>query len=94
LSKGNRKTCPHCRELIHKDATVYPHCQRDQPKPAPPRSPSVAAGQSVEPAPPPTPEKGEAPTIPCPLCGRQLRVSTLKRGENWCPHCFEKFVVE
>jgi len=54
FSSGNRKTCPYCRELIHKDATVCPHCQRDQPKPAPPRSPSVAARQSVESAPPPT----------------------------------------
>jgi hypothetical protein len=29
LSKGNRKTCPFCRESIHKDATVCPRCQRD-----------------------------------------------------------------
>lgn len=31
--------------------------------------------------------------IPCPLCGQKLRVSTLKQGENWCPHCFEKFIA-
>lgn len=29
LSKGNRKTCPHCKELIHQDATVCSRCQRD-----------------------------------------------------------------
>lgn len=29
LSKGNRKTCPYCRELIHNEATVCSHCQRD-----------------------------------------------------------------
>jgi len=29
FSKGNRKTCPFCKELIHKDAVVCPRCQRD-----------------------------------------------------------------
>lgn len=29
FSKGDRKTCPHCRELIHRAATVCSHCQRD-----------------------------------------------------------------
>lgn len=29
ISKGKRKTCPHCKELIHKDAVVCSHCQRD-----------------------------------------------------------------
>ena len=27
LSKGNRKKCIHCKELIHKDASVCSHCQ-------------------------------------------------------------------
>lgn len=31
LSKGNRKECPHCKELIHKDAKVCPHCQKELP---------------------------------------------------------------
>lgn len=26
---GNRKACPYCRELIHKEAIVCPRCQRD-----------------------------------------------------------------
>lgn len=25
---GGRR-CPHCREHVHQDATVCPHCQRD-----------------------------------------------------------------
>ena len=29
LAKGDRKQCPHCKERMHKDATVCPHCQRD-----------------------------------------------------------------
>lgn len=33
-------------------------------------------------------------SIPCPLCGKQLNLSTLKQGENWCPYCFEKFIAE
>jgi hypothetical protein len=32
--------------------------------------------------------------IPCPLCGQRIKVSDLKQGENWCPHCFEKFIAE
>jgi hypothetical protein len=27
--KGDRKSCPHCKETVKKDATVCPHCQRD-----------------------------------------------------------------
>ena len=29
FSKGDRKSCPYCKEWIHKDATVCPHCQRE-----------------------------------------------------------------
>jgi len=29
LSKGNRETCSFCKESIHKDATVCPHCQKE-----------------------------------------------------------------
>lgn len=29
FTKGNRVACPHCKELIRKDATVCPHCQRE-----------------------------------------------------------------
>jgi hypothetical protein len=27
FSKGDRRSCPYCKEWIHKDATVCPHCQ-------------------------------------------------------------------
>jgi len=29
ISKGNRRQCPHCAELIHKEANICPHCQRE-----------------------------------------------------------------
>jgi len=29
LSRGKRKACPTCREMIHKAAVVCPHCRRD-----------------------------------------------------------------
>jgi hypothetical protein len=58
-------------------------------------APAEAVPKPVPPPPAPAPEKSAADlSIPCPLCGRQLRVSTLKQGENWCPHCFEKFIAE
>lgn len=42
-----------------------------------------------------SPEKAaEEACIPCPLCGQGLTISTLKRGENWCPHCSQKFMAE
>lgn len=28
LSKGNRRECPHCKELIHNKASACPRCQR------------------------------------------------------------------
>lgn len=31
LSKGKRKHCPFCRELVHREASVCPSCQREQP---------------------------------------------------------------
>lgn len=29
FSRGNRKTCPYCKELVHKDATHCSHCQKE-----------------------------------------------------------------
>jgi hypothetical protein len=29
VMKGNRKACPFCKELVNRDATVCPHCQKD-----------------------------------------------------------------
>lgn len=50
------------------------------------------AEEAPKPAPQQPPRAPES--IPCPLCGQQLRISTLKQGENWCPHCYEKFIAE
>jgi len=27
LSRGNRKPCPFCKEMIHKQAMICPHCK-------------------------------------------------------------------
>ena len=34
--RGNKVPCPFCKELMHMQATVCPHCQREMPPPAPP----------------------------------------------------------
>jgi len=48
-SSGNRRACPYCKEMIHREALVCPRCQRDlpispvsTPTPVPP-SPAVSA---------------------------------------------------
>jgi len=92
--KGNRKTCPHCFELIHKEATVCSHCQRDLVAKAVPRPVVPTAVPQAVTTPPPPPEPATVPTTPCPLCGKSLLISILKRGENYCPHCFGKFIAE
>ena len=28
VRKGDRRECPHCRELVHQEARACPHCQR------------------------------------------------------------------
>ena len=91
-----RRQCPACKGRVPEDARKCMHCGEDlvvkpAPVPAPP-PPAV----TPTPAPrPPAPEKPAAElSIPCPLCAKPLRVSTLKQGENWCTHCFEKFIAE
>jgi hypothetical protein len=59
LSKGNRVPCPHCRELMHKDATICPHCREHRnpdpgsdapmsPKSPPPSRPKTSKEQLEE----------------------------------------------
>jgi len=60
--------------------------------------PAPAAPTAVVPSPVPQPRvpgnTTDDLTIPCPLCGQRLMISTVKQGENYCPHCSEKFVAE
>ena len=60
--------------------------------------PAPAAAAAVVPPPVPQPRLPEKTTadlsFPCPLCGQHLMISTVKRGENYCPHCSGKFLAE
>jgi hypothetical protein len=48
LSRGNRKRCPFCQELIHESASVCPHCQREWlPRPPPGLAESIGEAQSA-----------------------------------------------
>ena len=37
------RTCPHCRERVHFQANVCPHCLRDLKEPTPPPAPPAPA---------------------------------------------------
>jgi len=89
LLKDLRQKCPHCRGTIVVGARKCMHCGEDLVGAS--RSVPVAAPVTqVRPLPSSTPES----TILCPIWDQRIRVSTLKPGENFCPHCYEKFIAE
>lgn len=103
LMEDLRPKCPLCRGVVAEGASRCMHCggglvvasgltRSDWDKitadwDAPKTGASVAQPLASQ---KPAPDS----TIPCPLCGRSIMISTLKQGENHCPHCYEKFIAE
>lgn len=65
LSKGNRRTCPHCKELIHKDANVCPHCRMTLGGVAPsPQQVATIPAAAPKPKTPPLPRQVSSRSAP------------------------------
>lgn len=60
LSKGNRKACPHCKELIHWEATVCPRCTQPIDSSQPSGEPAASTSYPQEPT---ASAETEGPTI-------------------------------
>lgn len=104
-----RRQCPACKGHVPDEARKCMHCGEELPAPPPEPKVEMEmvfdsdAGTYVSKpkAPPQSPPQGpsaqkspDPKKIPCPLCGQLLRVDSLKVGENWCHHCFGKFIAE
>jgi hypothetical protein len=87
-----RPKCPHCRGTVVEGARKCMHCGEELfARSAPPVMPAAAPIQAVR---SPAPAAIGSDHIACPLCGQLISISTLKPGDNYCPHCFERFVAE
>ena len=89
LPDGRRK-CPACKGGVPDDARKCMHCGEDLPR-------TVSTAPAPAPAPAPAAPVAPVPLITwaaCPLCAAKINAAVLKLGENYCPHCYEKFNVE
>lgn len=99
FSKGDRETCPYCKELVHKDAIVCKHCGRNLKPPTSAKSwrdpvdewdrKQAREQAAARQRPAAADEKN-----PCPHCGALIKVNGLKAGKYVCPTCKGQIEIE